>query len=424
MAYEASEIMFAAAMLYTPSELEEKTKDLTTFRNFMVESKKRIQTKNEVKFGSTAIEKGFLDLMDEQKSESLKDLAAGVSAAIAMQNEIGAISKRKTPTLYMTGNVWPQEVEKFRVSAHGFEDYNSADVIVSYDDKMFYGVSLKKKRNSNAGEPTLINKAFDTLLDGNQFSKVKDSLANIRRNYFANLVIEAVDKGLIRKGDIAGFDQLKKTDEGRKELFESKKRDKKIFDRAYIDTKGSSLMKEGYKDDKTNDSKSMRYFVNKKLAEKDNKLWNEFIGVMNQYADLFADSLINVILKTKLFEELEAKDLKKFKFSFFLVTGVGDVSSKGDVKISTASAISLKTTLCGLTRINEMMQNGKYEIVLDEQKKGSSDAAKVFLQLKKGTVTLLDLELRYKGQFTPQPQFQGTINSQFKQLLMSECGLK
>lgn len=424
MAYEASEIMFAASMLYTSSELKEKTKDLTSLRNFMVESKKRIQTGNEVKFGSTAIEKGFLDLMDEQKSESLKDLAAGVSAALAMQEEAGSIAKRKTPTLYMTGNVWPQEVEKFRVNAHGFEDYNSADVILTYDDKMYYGVSLKKKRNSNAGEPTLINKAFDTVLQGQEFDKVKEQLADVRRQYFSNLVIEAVENGLILKNDIKNFDTLKKTDAGRKELFEAKQRDKKLFDRSYIDTKGSAKMKEGYKSDKTNDPNSMRYFVNKKLAEKDNQLWKFFIEIMNSHADLFADSLINVILKTKLFDELESKDLKKFKFGFFLVTGVGDVSSKGEVRVSTASAISLKTTLCGLTRINEKMKNGKYEIVLNEQKKNASDAAKVFLQLKKSNVTLLDLELRYKGQFTPQPQFQGTINSQFKELLMSECGLK
>ena len=106
----------------------------------------------------------------------------------------------------------------------------------------------------------------------------------------------------------------------------------------------------------------------------------------------------------------------------FLVTGVGDVSSKGEVKVGQASVIPLKTTLCGLTRIEEQFKNKKYEIVLDEQKKGSSDAAKIFLQLKRGNITLLDLEIRYKGAFTPQPQFQGTLNYQFKNLLEKECG--
>ena len=200
----------------------------------------------------------------------------------------------------------------------------------------------------------------------------------------------------------------------RKELFEAKQRDKKLFDRSYIDTKGSAKMKDGYKSSNTNDSNSMRYFVNKKLAEKNNPLWKEFIKIMNEHADLFADSLINIILKTKLFDELDSKDLGKYKFSFFLVTGVGDVSSKGEVKVGQASVIPLKTTLCGLTRIEEQFKNKKYEIVLDEQKKGSSDAAKIFLQLKRGNMILLDLEIRYKGAFTPQPQFQGTLNSDFK----------
>ena len=106
-----------------------------------------------------------------------------------------------------------------------------------------------------------------------------------------------------------------------------------------------------------------------------------------------------------------------------MVTGVGDVNKKGDVNIGKASVIQLKTTLCGLTRIQEKYKNKKYEIVLDESKKEAADAAKIFLQLKKGDVVLLDLEIRYKGAFTPQPQFQGTLNDGFKKLLKDECGL-
>ena len=421
MAYEASEIMFAAAMMYTAPELKKYMQDVSTLRDMMVDAKQKIKSGKIVQFGNTNIEKGFLDLMDEQNSEALKDLAGGISAAIGLRMET---SFTKIPAaIYMTGNVWPKDVEKFRVSAHGFEDYNSADVIVSPDKKTFYGVSLKKKRKAAAGEPTLINKAFDTVLDGKQFDSVKEELAAIRVNYFSGLVIEAVKNKIIRKQDIANFDQLSKTEAGRKELFEAKKRDKTLFDRSYIDTKGSALLPKGYKDDNTKDPKSMRYFVNKKLAEKDNELWKEFVKVMNDHADLFAESLINIILKTKLFKELEAKDIKENHFNFYLVTAVGDVTSKGVVDIAPSTVIPLKTTLCGLTRIEEMNRGKKYEIVLNNQKKGQSDAAKIFLQLKRGTVILLDLEIRYKGAFTPQPQFQGTLNPQFKDLLVKECGL-
>lgn len=429
MAYEASEIMLAAALMYSNSELEEYSKDAAGLKQLMIDAKSKIKssTNKSIHFGSAAIEKGFTDLIDPNNSESVKDMAAGISAAYGMRSYLiktGEIKMKATsPTIYMTGNVWPKDVEKFRVSAYGFEDYNSADVIATPDKKTFYGMSLKKKRKAAAGEPTLINKAFDSVLDGKQFDDIKEELAVIRAEYFADLVIQAVENNIILKEHIDNFDTLKKTAQGRKELFEAKKRNKKLFDRSYIDTKGYAAHQKGYLADVTKDPRSMRYFVNKKLAEKDNPLWKEFLKVLNKYADLFAESLINIILKVKLFDEIEAKDLKLYKFDFFLVTGVGDVSSRGDVTIGKATVMPLKTTLCGLSRIEEKNKNNKYEIVLNNEKKGESDAAKIFLQLKRGNLTLLDLEIRYKGAFTPQPQFQGTLHSDFKKLLSAECGL-
>lgn len=428
MAYEASEIMLAAALMYPNKELLDYAKDELGLKQLMIRAKKKIKDSRDVQFGNAAIENGFLSLMNENNKEALKDLAGGISAAIGVRQYLASAGetgvKKSYPTIYMTGNVWPKEVEKFRVSAYGFDDYNSADVIATADKETFYGISLKKKRKAGASEPTLINKAFDSVLNGKEFDDVKDELAKIRVDYFANIVIEAVEKQqIIRKSDIANFDTLKNSVEGRKELFEAKKRDKTKFDRSYIDTKGYALAKKGYLDENTKDPKSMRAFVNKKLAEKDNELWNQFIKVMNQYSDLFASSLINIILKIKLFEELNAKDLDNHKFNFFLVTGVGDVSSKGVVEIGKATVLPLKTTLCGLTRIEEKYANQKYEIVLNTAKKGESDAAKIFLQLKRGQLTLLDLEIRYKGAFTPQPQFQGTLHPDFKDLLVKECGL-
>jgi len=429
MAYEASEIMMAAALMYPNNELAEYSKDATGLRKLMIDARQKItkHTDKTIHFGSSSIEKGFTELMDENEPEMLKDLAGGISAALGVREILASMGetggRNLSPNIYMTGNVWPKEVEKFRVSAYGFEDYNSADVIATADKETFYGLSLKKKRNSNAGEPTLINKAFDSVLDGKQFDSIKEELATIRVNYFSGLVIEAVERGIILKDHIDNFDQLKKTPQGRKELFEAKKRDKKLFDRSYIDTKGSARALDGYKDGNTKDVNSMRYFVNKKLAEKDNPLWKEFVKVMNKYSDLFAESLINIILKTQLFKEMEAKDLGNYRFNFFLVTGVGDVNKKGDVTIGKATVLPLKTTLCGLTRIQDKFKNSKYEIVLNESKKAEADAAKIFLQLKRGNVTLLDLEIRYKGAFTPQPQFQGTLNDGFKKLLKEECGL-
>jgi hypothetical protein len=422
MAYEPSEIAFALAMQYTNKQLKTYTQDSGGIKKLIVESKQKLKATKKIKFGNSAIDQGFTSLINEKNNEFLKDMAGGISAAIGFRSWIK--NENFIPTSYMTGNVWPEEVKKFRVSAYGFEDYNSADVILSANNKNFYGVSLKKKRKVNAGEPTLINKAFDTILQGKKFDTVKEELVKARINYFADLVIEAVKKGIILKSHIKGFDSLKISATGKKELFEAKQRDKKLFDRSYIDTKGSVKQKDGYLDDDTKNPNSMRYFVNKKLAEKDNPLWKEFISVMNKHAEIFAESLINIILKTKLYEELDVKELKKYDFNFALITGVGDITTKGAVDIGEASVIPLKTTLCGLGRINKIMEGKPYKIVLDNSKKAGSDAAKIFLQLKKGTITLLDLEIRYKGAFTPQPQFQGTLNTEFKDLLIKECGFK
>ena len=410
MAYEASEIMTAAALMYKTTELE-KIETEGDLQRLITDSKKNLD--KFVVFGNSAIKKGFTDLMNPNDKSKVQDMAGGVSAAIGIRKYIG--SGAKGLTTYMTGNVWPKEVEKFRVSAFGFEDYNSSDIIVTGNKKKFYGISLKKKRQVKAADPTLINKAFDSLLVGKEFDGLKKSLVKTRIDYFAGLVKEAVKKKIILKKDIKDFDRL-----DNKELFEAKLRDKTQFDRAYIDTKGYATADDGYLSQDTRDPKSMRFFVNKALSDKKNKLFQSFIKIMNDNIDLFSNGLINIILKVNLFDELEEKDLKGVDFDFSLVTAIGDVR-KGLAVISKPTIIPLKTTLCGLKRIEKKFK-GKYMIEIDQQKMKTSDAAKLFFQLKRGDLILLDLEIRYKGQFTPQPQFQGSLNPQFKAVLEKECG--
>jgi hypothetical protein len=56
------------------------------------------------------------------------------------------------------------------------------------DKKTFYGISLKKKRKTNAGEPTLINKAFDSVLDGKQFDVFQWTTPYLNTNSAQQLV--------------------------------------------------------------------------------------------------------------------------------------------------------------------------------------------------------------------------------------------
>ena len=415
MAYEASEITTAVALQYNSKFLRK----VQTVKQLQSLLKKGIG-KN-VEFATSSIRDGFLRLVDPNNAKSIGDMAVGVSAALAIRNYMNT---EAAVTTYMTGNKWPEEVEKFQISAFGFQDYNSADIIVTKNKKLFYGISLKKKPTVKAQDPTLINKAFASAFDGKEFTKLKEQLVETRINYFADLVIEAVDKKIILKKDIKNFDQLKRNN--KKELFEAKNRDKNQFDKSYIDTKGYASSDQGYSDPNTRDPKSMRFFVNQKLSEKrNNKLWKSFEKLIDKAGPKLAENLINIILKRYLFDKLDAKDLEGKGFDFALVTGIADVKTSGDVNISDAKILPLKTTLCGLKRIEEKYK-GEYRVIQDTEATQKSEAAKIFFKLVKGNVqkiSLLDLEVRYKGSFNPDPQFQGGLTTEFKKLLDVEtCG--
>jgi len=70
---------------------------------------------------------------------------------------------------------------------------------------------------------------------------------------------------------------------------------------------------------------------------------------------------------------------------------------------------------------NEMLAIQTHDGLYDEANK-KSEGAKVFFKLKKGDINIIDLNLRYKGGFTSQPQFQATISADFKDVLTEQYG--
>ena len=190
-----------------------------------------------------------------------------------------------------------------------------------------------------------------------------------------------------------------------------------------------------YATDKTEDKNSMRYFVNKKLSIKDkkNELWTSIRALMDKDANSLGDHLVNIILKTNLKSKIEAKNLTDKDFVFALMTGVGKISTKGIVTIGVGSVYPLKTTLCGLNRLGFLDKKVKYTVTkFNEENAKTGDsrvenkAAKIFYQLNANlknnkTMALIDLEVRYKGSFTPQPQFQGNMTPELKAAIIAEC---
>lgn len=407
MALEYSEVMAAGAMFYTNNELDKATDDIFSLFDWIEKTKKLVELN--VEFGSSRNE--FLNFM-KPTQDAAKQAVVGISAAKSIKSWLssshGESSDVKASKVFLTGNIWPKEVEKFRISAFGFDDYNASDFIVKTNGKHYYGVSLKKKSKLKGQDPTLINKAFDTILNGNKFNNIKEEITQLRTTYFAGLVRQANENGILL---IENIDQISD-----KELFEAKKRDKKIFDRAYINIKGS--VTGGYKNERAPDA--MRKFVNKELAKKNNVLYSQLVKYMDSQAEIFANTLINLVLKTKLYDELSAnKKLKDFNFGYALVTGVGELQ-KGVPIVSKGSAIDLHTILCGLAQLSA--NRSKYKIAVDiEKKEATTQAAKIFFKLSKAGVPILDMELRYKGTFTAQPQFFATITKEFKTILSEEC---
>ena len=406
MALEYSEVMAAGAMFSTAAELNKASESTEALGKWITNAAKKVA--DNVEFGSSRSE--FLEFM-EPTPAAFKEAAVGISAALAIKGWLksshGQGNDAVAQKVFLTGNVWPKEVEKFRIKAYGFDDYNSSDFIVKTGDKKYFGVSLKKKPKKNSADPTLINKAFDTVLNGNQFNKIKEEITDLRTEYFAGLVRQAHEDGILFIENIE-----RQTD---KELFEAKKRDKKLFDRAYINIKGS--ISGGYDNDKAPDA--MRKFVNSDLAKTNNILFRRLTQYMDDNADLFAKTLINLVLKVKLYDELSAnKKLSDFTFGFALVTGIGEVS-RGKPNVSSGKAIDLHTILCGLS---DLEANKKpYKIAVDFEKKAEANAAKIFFKLSKAGVNILDMELRYKGSFTSQPQFFATVTKEFQTILTEKC---
>ncbi len=436
--------MCAGAMFYSTVELKAATKSEKCLHTWVNKTAGIISNNGNVQFGSEKnkavayMRQCIPKLNPKKRSELLKNAMQGISAAIAVKGWLQHDHKQradvKASMVFLTGDKWPAEVTKFRVSKYGFDDYNSSDLIVKTSARQYFGVSLKKKPSANSADPTLINKAFTTLINGdgpnNAFKKARQDLDERRTGYFAARVRDAIELGILNLEDENGKDLSK--DMSDEELFRGKTR-KTLFahrDKAqqfkypYVDAKGNHV--EGYTTEPTSCKlPDMKSFINDDLKRKDNSLWAEFRNIVLKNGDTFADQLINLVLKVNLQEDLSASNnLEKYRFGFGLITGIGTAAKipKTDeykLTLGAGTYIDQHTILCGLAKIAR--NKAKYVIDIDWAATDKADAAKIFFTISKKSVPILSLELRYKGKFTPQPQFFANITPEFKQIMVSKC---
>ena len=445
--------MAGVAMLMSPKKLEDYSKDMSGLVNFLKEGKKLADSNKFVY--SEGLKSKALQAFNPTDKDFLTAAVQGISAARSIRDwvpirskESGtAITRPVCDKVYLTGDKWPKDVQKYEVDAYGFKSYNSSDIIFQWKNPKglaFYGVSLKKKPSVKDPDPTLINKAFDSVLEGEgeqevkELNKIKKEVEDERTKYFARVVREAIKAKylIIGKGKLPSDDKelMKIRVYGEvKNLFKAK--DKmalinikgrgtldltnplKQTDPNIFQIKSGKEYREFKRGELMNKKISMRAFVNSKIASQDS-IYNVMVKVMNKYADKFATALLNLVLKTNLYKELDEN-----QFAFALITAAGSIDKDGNPKnLGVIKAKGLYTVLCGLSALNK--GPSKYEMILDEEANKKSDGAKVFLILRKGKINILDLQLRYKGGFTGQPQFTGTLTKEFKEILTEQYGKK
>ena len=408
---------------------------------------------------------------DKNKKAVYSDLAAGISAVLQTRSDLGV---GIPDAVFVTGNQWPDEVKDFKITAYGMKDYNSSDVILRYV-ATYYGISLKKKGFESAPAPTLINTAFGSFFQGTEFTALRNRIMQAKKKFFAKVIYDACtdetpsspfyvpEANNGRGGTILECNktyQTKATKALKSEKYSIRGmrlqsdgtlniRDaEKILD-IKVDIlrkndKGEWEIKTGVKLLQLKDPTALtrispefpkefqtrfRDYINKSLYAKNGKiseLWQTFTNIMNDDRPVvggksikqsLVDGLFSRILKIDLYDRLSK--IKRNDFKFYLVTGAGRaLKPRGsDVYVPKVEKGDTKGLTSILANLAELCPDDCQKSI--EYNDASETAANVSLTLfvtpkgSRNKVPILDIGLRYSGNFFAYPQFRGTMTKEF-----------
>ena len=320
----------------------------------------------------------------EAMEKNYGNLVQAVSAAQVIQKNYGIGAKK----VYMTGKSWDKEVQQFQITKYGMRDYNSSDFIMQTGNK-FLGVSLKKKKAVTETDPTLINKAFDSILAGPDFEDIRNKLNEQAGEFYVRVIKIA-------------------------------SRFQRLNPKKAVDKSGAPWL-----------TKDIVAKLGPNARNINLKNWKDFVrsipnDVINHYlkqerswfaplsraivdnSDLFAEQLLQLLFK------MDLKDMKKFDFDFALVTGIGRYLVKGPV-VEKGDYIGLDT-MVGV--LDKLLDKGQPKMVLDKRKKQAYEpnagSATLHFRLAIGTFPIADLNLRYAGNFRAAPAIRGLISKELK----------
>ena len=477
MGLEISEAMYAGLSKIGTTRLKEAAKNteafnelfpdaVSTFKNTATDAGGLIES-----FISEINDLNKERADDTNRKKLYSDLAAGISAVLGTRSDLGVGIPDE---VFMTGNAWPDEVKPFRISAFGMDDYNSSDVILKYGN-VYYGISLKKKAFFNANPPTLINNAFSSFFKGQEFTKLNMEMMDAKTRFFAKVIFDACQDespnspfyvpeandgkgGTILecnqqyqtkptktlKSEKYSIKGMRLQSDGRLSISDAKRILDIKVDIWRKNSKGDWELKKNVKLIQLKDPRFLanlssefptefktrfRDYVNKSLYAKNGKiseLWTTFVGIMNDdrprqggrsIKQTMIDSLFTRILKIDLYKKLE--EIKRNDFRFYLVTGAGrSLKPRGseifEPKVEQGTTKSLTSILANLAEL--CPDDCQKSIEFNEASETAAIVKLTLFVTPKGSsskVPILDIGLRYGGDFSAFPRFEATITKEF-----------
>ena len=341
--------------------------------------------------------KGFFSEVGDTKIPKFKDLAKAISVSNYALDQLPNNAKIKK--VWQTGGTWAAEIRRFNPDTGTIKNYNSSDVVLEIETlgkneaTHFWGLSLKKRGIKDA-EPTLLNKP----VVGNvgfmigRFTPAQVKKINDNKDLFFREVLNIVTGGTYKKQDITKMtlaQVLKACDE----IFHGKRAFKNEMLTGSGEFKGNKNI----------------YFE---------AMNDAFLGYVNNPKNTkpFFEEFFDLIFKINLDAYINDS-----AFHFSLITGVGDYSITQD-KLEIEPASEKEGRLVSEILRNMFKDPDVTSFKLKKQEgakklhawEPGAKAAKLFYEMVIGhspnDVSIVDLEVRFKGHLTTEPQFQVFVN--------------
>ena len=342
-------------------------------------------------------------MVDDDMAD-LKNLGKAISVSNYVIDQLG---EGKVETVWQTGAQWDSQIKKFNPSTATIKNYNSSDIVLKIplgsgkdDCDHYWGISLKK-RGIKDKEPTLLNKPvvgkvgfLTEKVDTKYINNIKKAKAK-----FFTKALKLKTAGSYKGKPLTGKDIDKLS------FTTVLKYANDLFRRAGDEKNQMLTGRKGT----VYESNPNIYF------EEMNKAFMESFNNEKQFFFDFLDLVFKINMD---------QWVKDRCFHFSLMTGVGGYDSSND-KIEVQGAEEKEGRLMSEILRNMFKDEDKANYIIRKQPDTRSinafediegkKPAKLFFEMIIGPsptlgTSIVDFEVRYKGDLTPEPQFQVFVN--------------